>query len=169
MGPAFACSTSFQQQSITSSESPSSSFTASSFTPYQSGVTKYGEKKWMLCPYCRKERKAQRQIEREIRYHIHYKPFTCVYCDFTSSSSDYAHSHILKEHVGQPIAMKYIRVEAKEKRWVLMANPYLLEPYWLNVYIKLSYRNLYQKAKVGNRVSSFSFEFLLWIFASNVC
>jgi hypothetical protein len=85
-------------------------------------TVKPGVFKWLICPYCRKERKTQTGIEREIRYHIHYKPFSCGICDFTSSSLDFCVSHTESVHPSKPLSIRYDRVEIKEERFLALFN-----------------------------------------------
>ncbi|KAK7500590.1 hypothetical protein BaRGS_00008165 [Batillaria attramentaria] len=79
--------------------------------------------KWLMCPYCRSERKTLTAIEREIRFHIHYKPFSCPLCTvspFESSSQTHIEKHILNDHPGLRAKVKVTRIPEKEARFKVL-------------------------------------------------
>ncbi|XP_076447002.1 uncharacterized protein LOC143284221 [Babylonia areolata] len=75
---------------------------------------------WLICPYCRGKKKKRTAVEHEIRFHIHYKPYCCSYCKFTSSSERYAMRHVAATHPGKGAAVDYKRDEKKEERFQLL-------------------------------------------------
>ena len=81
------------------------------------GITASGEEKWLQCPYCRAEKKTLKMIETEIRYHIHYKPFCCPYCELSSGSEKCIPRHIAKMHPKKKIKVRYESIESKEEKF----------------------------------------------------
>lgn len=89
---------------------------------WQSNTDTEDQGKWLKCPYCRSQKKTKQAVENEIRFHIHYKPYTCPCCQFKSSSEMCVKQHIASNHPQKSVVVNYEKNEHKEVRFQDLFN-----------------------------------------------
>ena len=114
--------------------------------------TRYGERKWLVCPYCRSKRNTQAAIENEIRCHMRYKPFRCLYCKYPTSSTRHVQNHITNVHQGQPV--KYLvepTAKQEERLKNLLKRAVTMSQLFTKVNVTRNVIKKYKKKKAPSR------------------